>query len=131
MIIGIGTDIVELGRIRKIMEESAGQRFVQRILTPAEQALAEQRKARKYEFVAGRFAAKEAVSKAFGCGIGGKVGLQDMEIVPDSNGKPGCTLSEGAWTRLGLNPDKTRIHLSITHSEESAAAFAVIEDIGS
>jgi holo-[acyl-carrier protein] synthase len=127
VILGIGTDLVELDRMRKILAEPTGQRFLERILTPAERDLAAARAARRHEFAAGRFAAKEAVSKALGCGIGRLVGLQDMEVLPDESGRPVCRLSGGALERLGFAESPPRIHLSITHSETMAAAYAVIE----
>ncbi|MFD0868620.1 4'-phosphopantetheinyl transferase [Chlamydia abortus] len=125
MIIGVGTDIIEIARVRKLMEEPSGPRFVERVLTPDERKLAEQRQARLHEYVAGRFAAKEAVAKALGCGIGRQVGFQDIGVLPDSNGQPQCRLSEASLTRLGLA--NIQIHLSISHSETMATAFAVIE----
>jgi len=127
MIFGVGTDIVNLGHIQAILEQKTGERFVERLLTQAERSLALQRESRRIEFVAGRFAGKEAVVKAFGCGIGNIVGLQDIEILPDATGKPTCALSAKAWMRLGLDPAATRIHISLSHSGRTAIAFAVVE----
>jgi holo-[acyl-carrier protein] synthase len=127
MIIGIGTDLTEISRIRSILEQSHGERFVERVLTPEERKLAASRKGRLAEYVAGRFAAKEAVAKALGCGIGRKLGLQDIRIVPDELGKPVCRVSESAWERLGFSATEVRLHLTITHTETTAAAFAVAE----
>ncbi|WP_282943219.1 holo-ACP synthase [Paenibacillus sp. RC67] len=126
MIIGIGTDLLDIARVKSILASTAGERFMQRILTEAERELAAQRKGRLAEFVAGRFAAKEAVSKALGCGIGKQVSLQDMEVLPDALGKPVCRVSEEAIQRLQL-PIGTVIHLSITHTETMAMAYAVVE----
>jgi len=128
MIVGIGTDLVEIVRMQAIVEHSTGERFLQRVLTPAERELAAARKGRLAEFAAGRFAAKEAIVKAIGCGIGKQVGFQDMEIVPDALGKPECRLSDGARARTGLAPT-ARIHISITHSETMAAAYAIVEQL--
>ena len=125
MIIGIGTDLVEIRKMEKLLAEYNGERFMNRLLTPAEKELAAKRKKRLGEFLAGRFAAKEAVAKALGCGIGGRAGFRDIEVLPDEQGKPTCRLSEPALKRLGLPP--FRIHLSITHSETAAAAFAIVE----
>ncbi len=130
MIIGIGTDLLDIARVKGILESTAGERFMQRALTEAERQLAAQRKGRLAEFVSGRFAAKEAVSKALGCGIGKQVSLQDIEVLPDPLGKPVCRVSEEALRRLQLPPD-TRIHLSITHTESSAMAYAIVEAAGS
>jgi holo-[acyl-carrier protein] synthase len=127
MIYGVGMDMLEIGRMKKILEGKAGSRFIERVLTSAERDMAQERKGRLNEFVAGRFAAKEAVVKALGCGIGQIVGFQDMEILPNSSGKPLCILSEAALKRLGFTADSTRIHLSITHSETLAAAYAIVE----
>ncbi|WP_028551787.1 holo-ACP synthase [Paenibacillus sp. UNC451MF] len=126
MIIGIGTDLLDIARVKSILESTAGERFMQRILTEAERELASQRKGRLAEFVAGRFAAKEAVSKALGCGIGKQVSLQDMEVLPDALGKPGCRLSDEALQRLQL-PNGAIVHLSITHTESMAMAYAIVE----
>jgi holo-[acyl-carrier protein] synthase len=130
MIYGVGMDMLEISRMKKIMEGKAGKRFLVRILTVAERELAETRKGRLSEFIAGRFAAKEAVVKALGSGIGQCIGFQDIEILPDALGKPGCTITAAALGRLGLPIDSTmRIHLSITHSESMAAAYAIVEHI--
>lgn len=126
MIIGIGTDIIEIARVRRLMEGRLGERFVQRTLTAREQQLAAERK-EQVEFVAGRFAAKEAIVKAFGCGIGECVGFQDIEIIPDSLGKPWCTLSAQAMERLAYDAETVTIHLSISHSKTVVSAFAIAE----
>ncbi|MCS7459020.1 holo-ACP synthase [Paenibacillus doosanensis] len=127
MIIGIGTDLLDIGRVKNIVDGSSGQRFIERVLTPAERDLADARKGRLAEFVAGRFAAKEAVSKALGCGIGKLVSLQDIEVLPDDAGKPLCRLSEEAWLRLGMEAGAAVIHLSITHTDTAAMAYAIAE----
>ena len=130
MIIGIGHDIVEIGRVKRLLEGGAGESFLHRVLTPGELSRAAEAGSRRAEFVAGRFAAKEAVSKAFGCGIGAKLGFHDMETLPDAYGKPVCWLSAEAWRRLGFEPDEAVVHLSITHERELASAFAVAERKG-
>ncbi|MGG2198049.1 MULTISPECIES: holo-ACP synthase [Paenibacillus] len=134
MIIGIGTDLLEIARVRTILEQSSGARFLERVLTSRERELAHARKGRLAEFTAGRFAAKEAVVKALGCGIGKQVSLQDIEVLPDEKGKPLCRISDAAWDRLypaGSGPSAADlvIHLSITHSESAAMAYAVVERI--
>lgn len=128
MIYGIGHDVVEIKRINRIIEGSRREAFLQRILTLDEQAFAQERAGRLSEFAAGRFAAKEAVSKAFGCGIGKLIGFQDMTVLPLPGGRPAVQLTEAAWERLEL-PDNGvyNIHLSITHQTELASAFAVVE----
>lgn len=132
MIVGIGTDMVEIARVRKLLEQRMGERFIARLLTRREQDIAATRSARIAEYTAGRFAAKEAAAKAFGCGIGGTIGFHDLEIVSAPSGKPECRLSDDARKRLGYLPDDgIRIHLSITHSVTMAGAFVVVERIQS
>lgn len=116
MIIGIGIDIVEIQRIKNLVERN--ERFVERILTLKEREKYDSLKMnRKIEFLSGRFAAKEAYSKAFGTGIGKELSFQDIEIETEPTGKPFIAkpLSKGA-------------HLSITHSKEYAFAQVIIEE---
>lgn len=128
MIYGIGHDLLEIGRVVRVLDGRQGERFLRRVLTPAELGIARERGPRLAEFVSGRFAAKEAIVKALGCGIGHMVGFEDIEIVPDKLGKPGVTLSEEAWNRLSLpGGNDYVIHLSITHQPGMASAFAVVE----
>lgn len=126
MIVGIGNDVVELERVRKILNQASGERFINRILTADEKKLAPLQAERLAEFIAGRFAAKEAIVKAFGCGIGEVMGFQDMSIVRDSLGKPICNISTSALERLKLS-ENIHIHVSITHTSSIASAFAVAE----
>ncbi|MBU5355908.1 holo-ACP synthase [Paenibacillus barcinonensis] len=130
MIYGIGNDILEIGRMRKLLSGRHGEAFMKRILTPAERDIAAYRGKRMAEFVSGRFAAKEAVSKAFGCGIGAVMSFTDIEVLPDASGRPVASLTSEAWERLQLPYDKQyEIHLSITHQTELAAAFAIVEQV--
>lgn len=132
LIYGIGHDVLEIERIVKLMNKGLGNKFNQRVLTKQEYRLAELKGGRLAEFVAGRFSAKEAIVKALGCGIGNVVGFQDIEILPDSKGKPEVALSCEAWSRLALpEGQKYTIHLTITHGRELASAFAVVEEMGS
>ncbi|PYI50743.1 holo-ACP synthase [Paenibacillus flagellatus] len=126
MIAGVGIDLLEIDRIKKLLAQPHGDRFVERVLTPEEREQASRRGGRLAEYVAGRFAAKEAVVKALGCGIGREVGFQDIRILPGPTGKPECVLSERACARLGKMRQLT-IHLSITHSATMAGAYAVVE----
>jgi holo-[acyl-carrier protein] synthase len=128
MIVGIGTDLVEIARMRKALEQSTGTRFLERILTPTERELALKRKGRLAEFAAGRFAAKEAIVKALGCGIGKQVGFQDVEVLPNELGKPECRIPEDALARAG-HGSRIRIHISITHTEAMASAYAIVEEL--
>jgi holo-[acyl-carrier protein] synthase len=130
VIYGIGNDILEIGRMRKLLSDRHGEAFMKRILTPAERDIAAYRGKRMAEFVSGRFAAKEAVSKAFGCGIGAVMSFTDIEVLPDASGRPVASLTSEAWERLQLPYDKQyEIHLSITHQTELAAAFAIVEQV--
>lgn len=131
MIYGIGHDVVEIGRVERMLAGKAGDKFSLRVLTP-EELMLPGRTARPAEFLAGRFAAKEAVSKAFGCGIGGVLGFADMAVLPaaaDGNGRPVVRLSDEAWGRLGLSAENYAVHLSITHERQLASAFAVVERV--
>jgi holo-[acyl-carrier protein] synthase len=124
MIIGIGTDLVDIGRI----EQVGADRLARRVLTEDERAHLPQEPVRRLEFVAGRFAAKEAVAKAAGTGIGGTVRFRDIRIQPDERGKPVAELNEAARRKLGWE-EKVLIHLSISHTPHQALAFAVAERI--
>ncbi|RXJ01948.1 holo-ACP synthase [Anaerobacillus alkaliphilus] len=116
MIIGTGIDIVELKRISDVMNRNLS--FVSRILTEKERALFNPlTERRKVEFLAGRFASKEAFAKAVGTGIGKHLSWQDIEVIPDPNGKP-MILSKIEYGK---------IHLSISHSKEYALANVIIE----
>ncbi|KFL42749.1 4'-phosphopantetheinyl transferase [Lysinibacillus sp. BF-4] len=115
MIKGIGLDIVELPRIKQIIERTP--RFVNRILTERERAIYEQLAPhRKLEFLGGRFAAKEAYAKALGTGIGGECELQDIAILPNELGAP----------KLYFKNELTNDFISITHTEQYAAAQVII-----
>ena len=123
-IYGIGIDIVEIERIADSIERF-GDRFLDRIFTPAERDYCEGMKVAARHYAA-RFAAKEAVSKTFGTGIGGDLGWTDIEILREENGEPYVVLhGEGKATaaRLGI----TRILVSLSHADHYAAANAVAE----
>jgi len=129
MIVGIGLDVVESARMEKILAGPASRRFLERVLTPRErEARSALSQRRALEYACGRFAAKEAVVKALGCGIGSTVGFQDIEVLADERGKPVCSLSEASLVRLGLEGGSGfSIHLAITHERSLAAATAIIE----
>lgn len=116
MIKGIGIDIIELSRVKEIIEKQP--RFIDRVLTERERnTFQELSDVRKVEFLGGRFAAKEAFSKANGTGIGKELSFLDIEIGSDEHGKPFIE-----------NPD-IPCHLSISHSKEYAVAQVIIEEI--
>lgn len=130
MIIGIGHDLTDIERVARLMNGRTGAKFVTRVLSPEERELAAgYSPERLRQFTAGRFAAKEAVVKALGCGIGRSVGFTDIVITRDGSGKPVCNLSSAAWERLGLSSSDFRIHVTITHERTMASAFAVAERI--
>ncbi|WP_170006298.1 holo-ACP synthase [Bacillus fonticola] len=115
MIEGIGIDITETGRIAKMLKQQP--RFVERVLTEREQQeFFELPERRKVEWLSGRFAAKEAFSKATGTGIGKDLSFQDIEIFCDERGKP-----------FVQRPFFEGVHLSISHSDSYAVAHVVIE----
>ncbi|UFT99818.1 holo-ACP synthase [Radiobacillus kanasensis] len=116
MIKGIGIDIVEIDRINNSIKQN--DRFVERILTERERKAYENLSThrRKVEFVAGRFAAKEAFSKAMGTGLG-KLGFQDIEIYNDNKGAPYLTCDKTSF----------QIWVSISHSMDYAVSQVILE----
>jgi holo-[acyl-carrier protein] synthase len=122
-VIGLGTDLIECSRIRRILEQH-GDAFLERLLTPDERAYVQQFHRDIVPRVAGRFAAKEAIVKVLGTGLRGKLAWRDMEILNDANGKPVVTLHDGCREvadRLGI----ATVLISITHTENYAAATAI------
>lgn len=124
MILGVGIDIIEVARIVASLERF-GHRFGERILLPEEIAycLGHQAPA---PFVAARFAAKEAISKAFGTGIGAQLGWQDMEIAHRGSGEPFVIL-HGKGKKLFEERRAKNIFVSISHTQQYAAVVAVLE----
>jgi holo-[acyl-carrier protein] synthase len=124
MILGIGIDIIEVARIRSSYEKF-GERFLKRILRPNEIAYCLSHKFPE-PHLAARFAAKEAVSKAFGTGIGRHLGWQDIEVVKKESGEPYIVLS-GLGERLLTERNGKIAHLSLSHTDHYAAAVAILE----
>jgi holo-[acyl-carrier protein] synthase len=124
MILGIGTDIVEVGRIR-ISHERFGERFAARILREAEIAYCLSHRD-PAPFIAARFAAKEAISKAFGTGIGKELGWQDMEIARKPSGEPHVLLHDKG-AELFRSRNGRKLHITLSHTAEHATAFAILE----
>ncbi|HLQ40582.1 MAG TPA: holo-ACP synthase [Tetragenococcus sp.] len=116
MICGIGLDVVELMRIKKIIKEKP--KLIERVLTEKERDLFYSRsKKRQLEFLGGRYACKEAFSKAWGTGIG-KVSFQEIEILTNDSGAPIVTKS----------PFKGgKVFVTITHTDELALAQIILE----
>ena len=124
MIYGVGTDIVNIDRIQKIILKNK-EGFIKRVLTDHEQALFAN-KADSAAFCAKRFAAKEAFSKALGTGIGRVVSFQDLTIRNNDNGKPHFIPSEKLRLYL-LEKGVKQAHLSISDENQYALAFVVLE----
>ena len=124
MILGTGIDIIEVDRIRS-SHERFGERFVTRILRPDEIAYCLRHKD-PGPFLAARFAAKEAVSKAFGTGIGAELGWQDIEVRRKESGEPYVVLHD-AGERLLAARGARALHLSLSHTQFYAAAVAILE----
>ena len=124
MILGTGIDIIEVERIVRAYEKF-GSRFLERILRPGELAYCLSHK-RPGPFLAARFAAKEAISKAFGTGIGGRLGWQDMEICRKESGQP-YVLFHGKGQTLLAEQGGQNVHLSLSHTEKHATAVAILE----
>lgn len=121
-ILGHGIDLAECGRIAR-MVESHGERFLDRVLTPAEQELTRPLR-NPIPFIAGRWAAKEAILKLIGTGWRGRIAWTDMEILPDELGQPHVTLT-GETARIATEKGITSVLLSITHTRNHAAASAI------
>ncbi|MCP3029742.1 holo-ACP synthase [Halobacillus sp. A1] len=118
MIKGIGIDLIELSRIKQSIKRNP--RFVQRILTEREQEhYGTLKDRRKVEYLAGRFAAKEAFAKAVGTGIG-KLSFQDIEIL---------STEEGAPKMVVRAREHLTIWVAITHSDSQAVAQVVLEQV--
>lgn len=122
MIIGIGIDIIEIKRIKAAIEREA---FVRRVFTDGETAYCRSRGVQCAASFAARFAAKEAVAKAFGCGFAGG-NTQDIEVVVGDSGKPEIIV-HNRFAELAAKIGVTGIHVSLTHAREYAAAQAVLE----
>lgn len=123
MNISCGTDIVEVSRIKKSVLGSPS--FSDRVYTPAEQEYCLSRKAGRFQSLAARFAAKEAVSKALGTGIGESAELTDIEISNDSLGKPMVKLIGRALQTFNEKKGAS-IEISLSHSHDFAVAFAIV-----
>ncbi len=123
MIAGIGTDIIEVTRIKESIEKY-GERFLNRIFTETEQSYCESFKEKKYLHYAARFAAKESFSKAIGTGITRGFRFREVGIRNEKSGKPVMEL----FGNLKKNWNKFTIHVSLTHTEENAVAYVIMEE---
>ena len=121
-IFGIGIDVVEVAPHR-LGDRAAWRTVPRQLFTPAERAYCEAQKKPRPHYAA-RFAAKEAVSKALGTGIGGQAGWLDLEIIRDPSGAPKLVL-QGAAAAFAEQNGITEIQISLTHAREYAAANAI------
>lgn len=128
MIIGIGSDLIDIRRVEKSLERF-GERFTHRCFTEIERRKSDGRKNRAASY-AKRFAAKEACSKALGTGLAQGVFWKDMGVVNLPGGKPTMRLTGGAGERLkAMTPPghEAHIHITITDDFPLAQAFVIIE----
>ena len=121
MITGLGNDITECARIENALRKH-GDLFLDHLLTAREKTESRGR----ISYYAGRWAAKEAISKALGCGIGEHCAFTDIEILNNEAGRPEATLS-GAAEITAKQLQVGRIHLSISHERHYAVATAILE----
>lgn len=130
MIVGLGSDIIDIRRIEKTLLKF-GDRFVERVFTLTERKKSDSRKMRAASY-AKRFAAKEACAKALGTGIAHGVWWKDMGVVNLPSGRPTMELTNSALTvfnRLIPEHNKGVIHLTITDDFPWAQAFVIIEAV--
>ena len=125
MIIGLGSDLIDIRRIEKTLERY-GHRFIGRIFTDVEQAKSERRAARAASY-AKRFAAKEACAKALGTGLRRGVFWRDMGVANLASGQPTIRLTGGAARRLReITPPGTTAHISVTITDDYPLAQAIV-----
>ncbi len=125
MIIGLGVDVMEVARINSVLERH-GQNFIDHVFTSAEQAGAPSARVGAAAYYAGRWSAKEAVSKALGTGIGQECLWTDIEILREKCGRPAVRLT-GAGLATARELGIERWILSISHERNLACASAVAE----
>ena len=121
MIQGIGVDVVDVARMKSILTEQ-GAAFIDRVFTDTEVAYC-RAKANPEQHFAARFAAKEAVSKAMQTGWSGIFRWKDVEVVNEPSGAPKILL----YNAVALSLEKSTVHLSLSHTENTVVALAVIE----
>ena len=123
MIYGIGTDIVEVSRIKEAIDKY-GEKFLNRIFTEAEIKYCDTYNDTKYVHYAARFAAKESFSKAIGTGITKGFKFREFGILNDSLGKPLADISGDTFDKYG----QMKFHISLSHTDNNAIAYIVMED---
>lgn len=123
-VVGLGLDLVEVERLRAVIARQ-GDRFLRRVFTEGEREYCSA-KSEPAVFYAARFAAKEAVSKAFGTGIGATIGWLDIEVLRNVSGAPEILLT-GKGAELAESRGVVRVLLSLTHTGGMAAASVVLQ----
>ncbi len=129
MIIGLGSDLCNIERIQKSLDQF-GERFENRVFTEVERAKAARRPYTRAGTYAKRFAAKEAFSKAVGTGFKRGVFMRDIGVVNAKSGAPTLALTGGAKERLDMMiplGHRAHIHLTLTDDHPWAQAFVIIE----
>src|SRR5579883_1553005 len=126
MIIGVGIDIIEVSRIES-SHQKFGDRFLNRLLHPNEIQYCLSHRT-PGPFLAARFAAKEAISKAFGTGIGAQLSWQDMEVARRESGEPYVIL-HGNGQKLLAERGGRVILISLSHTQQHATAVAILESV--
>lgn len=126
MIVGVGIDLVDVARIESTWQRH-GDRFLSRILVPDEAAYCKSHR-NPAPFIAARFAAKEAVSKAFGTGIGAALGWHNIEVRRRDSGQPYVVMHGKGAELLALHK-ANQIHISITHTATQAVVVAILEQV--
>lgn len=130
MIFGIGHDVIEVERVSAALARH-GQRFASRVLGPRELAIYQARGRRSPQrsiaFLATRFAAKEAISKAVGLGMRSPMSWRAVEIVNEASGRP-CAVANGAFAAF-LDSKRLRLHVSVSDIANLAVAHAVAETL--
>ncbi len=124
MIIGLGVDLIEIDRVKRAHLKH-GQRFIDRLFTPGEAQYC-LRKKDPYPSLSGRFAAKEAVIKAFSHGFGSRWKWTQIEVVREPSGKPALKLT-GIMEKLRAQRKINQMHLTIAHSKRDATATVIFE----
>lgn len=124
MINGVGIDLVDVNRMKKLLAKWGG-RFTERYFSQREIEYC-QRKAISAIHFAARFAAKESFLKSLGIGLGMGVALREIEVINDSQGKPDLVL-QGQAQQLIRERGIRKVHLSLTHTSECAAAVVILE----
>lgn len=126
MILGLGTDIVAVHRIDRVIKDNP--RFIEKVFSLNERQYSSQ-KASPAQSYAARFAAKEAFMKALGTGWDEGISWAEIEVINDAKGKPSLKLS-GATQALAQSRGTERIHLSLSHEKDYAIATVILETRG-